>query len=467
MALTQKTIVGNIASTLQPDEKFGDSYVLRKLLGQGGMGQVWLADEVLTQNDDEQILRQVCIKIVPPEIQRSGDEMQRVKDIFQKTHILHHSNICPIHDLKFDSRHGFYLVMKYIDGQPFDKVRHNLLQRNGKITVDDAVKYLFPIAGALDYAHRNKIIHRDIKPDNILIDESDSPIIIDFGLAAQFHNSMTRVSQAVTSKSGTLIYKAPEQWRGELQDHQTDQYSLGVVAYEFLSGRVPFIADDVDLLGHHVRQIPVPKVSELPDNVNDVLVKVLAKERKNRYENCIEFVKALKESTQKKIKPYENNVEIKYNKVSNESINNAKTNDEKETNTSNKLKSITDAKRWNELLDAVTKNNLSNVQYLVHGLDINSRYNGMNMDGFTLLHIAVYYNADIDIVKYLVSKGIDVNTKDNKGCTPLHWAAGYNVNIEVLEYLVSQGADVNAKNYIGETPLHYAALNNNNVTFLI
>jgi formylglycine-generating enzyme required for sulfatase activity len=191
--------------------------------------------------------------------------------------------------------------MKYVNGQTLHKIRLNLLKQNdGKITLEDAIKFLFPIANALDYAHRNKVIHRDIKPDNILIDEFGVPFIIDFGLAAQIHTSLTSVSKTVTSKSGTLIYKAPEQWQGELQDAKTDQYAFGVVAYEFLSGRVPFIADNEMLLGFQVLQNPVPKIMELPDEVNAVLAKVLAKERKNRCENCIEFVKVLKAATQKK-----------------------------------------------------------------------------------------------------------------------------------------------------------------------
>jgi serine/threonine protein kinase len=257
------------------------------------MGQVWLADEIITQNNEEKFLRQVCIKIVPPEVQHSQEEMERIKNIFQQTHALHHTNICPVYALKVDQRHGFYIVMKYVNGQTLNKIRLNLLNQNNKITIDDAIKYLFPVAEALDYAHKNKIIHRDIKPDNILIDEFGIPFIIDFGLAAQIHTSLTNVSQAVTSKFGTLIYKAPEQWQGELQDAKTDQYSLAVVLYEFLSGRAPFIADNEMLLGYQVSQKIAPKIAELPDNVNLALAKALAKERKNRYENCVDLMQSI------------------------------------------------------------------------------------------------------------------------------------------------------------------------------
>ncbi|MDR2168786.1 MAG: WG repeat-containing protein [Planctomycetaceae bacterium] len=290
MPITQKTIVGNPASLIKPDERFDGDYVLRKLLGQGGMGQVWLADEMFTKNGQEQILRQVCIKIVPPEIQHSEEEMERIKKTFQQTYNLHHTNICPVYALRNDVNHGFYLVMKYVAGQTLNKKRLQLLKQNNKITIDDVKKYLFPVAAALDYAHKNKVIHRDIKPDNILIDENNTPFIIDFGLAAQIHTSLTRVSNAVTSKSGTLIYKAPEQWQGELQDARTDQYSLAVMVYEFLSGRVPFIADNEYLLGFQVLQNTPPKIAELPIHINKVLTKALEKERKKRYKNCCDFI---------------------------------------------------------------------------------------------------------------------------------------------------------------------------------
>ncbi|MDR2762287.1 MAG: SUMF1/EgtB/PvdO family nonheme iron enzyme [Planctomycetaceae bacterium] len=379
MPYTQKTIAGNIASTLNPNEKFGDCYVLRKLLGQGGMGQVWLADEMFVQNGEEQILRQVCIKIVPPEVQHSDEEMQRVKDIFQQTHILHHTNICPLYALKIDERHGFYLVMKYINGQTLNKIRLNLLKQNGKITIDDAVKFLFPIANALDYAHRNKVIHRDIKPDNILIDEFGVPFIIDFGLAAQIHTSMTKISQAVTSKSGTLIYKAPEQWQGELQDAQTDQYALGVVAYEFLSGRVPFIADNEMLLGFQVLQNPVPKIAEINNEVNEALVKVLAKERKKRYENCIEFVKALKESTQKKSRSKSREVEV---------VSDNNNDDDEDENKNYRLLSIRSNKKKNKGDNSDVDMNLSfgalfsgNANVVVNS-DGNETVSIINDDGF-------------------------------------------------------------------------------------
>jgi ankyrin repeat protein len=556
MALTQKTIVGNVASMLKPDERFGGGYILRKLLGQGGMGQVWLADETFTQNDKEQFLRQVCIKIVPPEVQHTEAEMQRVKDVFQQTHILHHTNICPVYGLKFDGQHGFYLVMKYIQGKTLNKIRLNLLKHNGKITIEDAVRILFPIANALDYAHQSRVIHRDIKPDNILIDRSGMPFIIDFGLSAQIHTSLTSVSRIVTSKSGTLIYKSPEQWQGELQDAKTDQYSFGVLAYEFLSGRVPFIADTVDLLGYQVLNIPVPKIVELSDEVNEIFAKVLAKERKERYNNCVEFIRELRASSKDTTKPphkinYKNNVD-ETNEESNEESKRNIPIEENKINPSNNPTSITNPTP-EALFDAVQKGDLQKVKELINaGIDVNTKNdlgdaplrvaqkNNVNIGILTYLgsqggkineyelvktppgysdtnrrHLtycpnkinlknvygcigclvmpiilflltvlfakptlaptpitavnlfAAVQNSNLQNVKELINGGIDVNTKEvDLGNTPLHHAATHNANVDILKYLLSQGAKVNAKDNAGSTPLHHAAKNNTNVDIL-
>jgi ankyrin repeat protein len=345
--------------------------------------------------------------------------------------------------------------MKYVNGQTLNKTRLNLLKQNGKITLEDAIKILFPIANALDYAHRNRVIHRDIKPDNILIDEFGVPFIIDFGLSAQIHTSMTSVSRIVTSKSGTLIYKSPEQWQGELQDAKTDQYSFGVLAYEFLSGRVPFIADTVDLLGYQVLRNPVPKVVELSDEVNEIFTKVLAREREERYENCIEFMKELKASPKETLKPLQ---EINYkNKV-------VETNEESKPNIQiqeNEISSLNKPTNIHnpppeDLFDAVRNDDLQKVKDLINaGVSVNTR----DKDGSTPLYYAASNN-NVDILQYLISQWAEVNVKNNHGSTPLHYAMSNNANIEIVNYLVSPGAKLNTGNIFNKIPHDRAIADN-------
>jgi hypothetical protein len=334
--------------------------------------------------------------------------------------------------------------MKYVNGQTLHKIRLNLLQQNDKITIDDVIKFLFPIAEALDYAHKNKVIHRDIKPDNILIDEFGVPFIIDFDLAAQIHTSMTRISQAVMSKSGTLIYKAPEQWQGELQDAKTDQYAFGVVVYEFLSGRVPFIADNETLLGFQVLQNPVPKIAELPENVNEVLAKVLAKERKNRYENCIEFIKELNTSAKITSKPHH-----------------------KKNLTMISIIFFGICLLLSPLMQSTSITDVTPAEPEIKEIQNETRATPVTDVTPASLFDAVE-KGEFQKVKYSINAGVNVNTRDKFGFTPLHYAAKYNAHVDILKYLVSQGAEVNAKSDNGFTPLDYAIAFNHqeNITYL-
>ena len=157
-----------------------------------------------------------------------------------------------------------------------------------------------PVAEALDSAHEQGVIHRDIKPTNILVqtDPNDKEAIVDvqlvdFGLAAEIRKSMPRASQLEVGNSGTRPYMAPEQWRGQQQDGATDQYALAVVAYELLTGHLPFDSDDTTILRECVLRETPQKIDGITNTVNDALQRGLAKERKNRFANCRELIKAL------------------------------------------------------------------------------------------------------------------------------------------------------------------------------
>jgi serine/threonine protein kinase len=262
-------------------------FQLKRRLRRGGMGEVWLAYDATGE-------RTVVIKVLPPELQRSPDEMARVKQTFNRVHNLQHQHICPVYLLGQDSRFGYFIVMKYLEGDTLSAYRKAYTQDHKSFPWKEVVRVLTPVAQALDYAHGRQIIHRDIKPQNIMLDADGQDVqLVDFGLAAEVRTSVMRVSQAPMETCGTYPYMAPEQWRGETQDARTDQYALAVVAFELLAGHLPFEAADPTVLRMCVLNDEIPKLSGQPASVNKVIARGMSKSRTDRFPNCMQFVKAL------------------------------------------------------------------------------------------------------------------------------------------------------------------------------
>lgn len=289
---------GRNLQRLSPGDKLSDSYVLRVRLGRGGMGEIWKAEEL----SNGKFLRHVVIKVVAPDIQNAELELKRIEEMFQKIHSLQHQHICPMYAMKEDPVYGYFIVMKFIDGVTLQGYHDNYLKEHGNFPLSELARLLAPIADALDYSHSKKILHRDVKPQNIMVshDPSDGVQLIDFGLVADLHTSMTRSTMTQISTSGTLPYMSPEQWSGEYQDAQTDQFSLAVVAYELLSGKLPFVASDVQVLGFQILNKTPPPIEWLPDYTNAALQRGLAKNRKERFDTCADFVHALEHAEPKK-----------------------------------------------------------------------------------------------------------------------------------------------------------------------
>jgi len=417
-------------AVLAADTVIAGQYVLVECLGQGGMGQAWLAEQIVERKHEHEVIPRFVLKVVPREVQNDSMAIDKVRAEYLKIINLNlkHPNICTLHPLAKDYSLGYVLVMEYIPGMNLRDYLYNTPEK--KLQPEEVVRLLMPIADAWDYAHKRNLIHRDIKPANIMVTPDGTPQIIDFGLAAQIRNSISKVSKAQMSTSGTPAYMAPEQWMGELQDARTDQYALSTVAYELLSGCLPFASDNDRVLGFQVTAKPVPLIKELPNEINAVLAKALAKKREDRFADCREFVRSLENALR------EIDVRSKNNYQS----------------------------PFKDIFEAAEKGTIEDVRYFVErkGVDVNAK----DERDRTPLHYAATGNLNVEVLQYLIYKGADVNTKDDGDWTPLHWAARGNSNVEVLQYLVSHGADVNAKDNQGDTPLHKAASNNFNIAVL-
>ena len=302
----------NNAVTMRPDvgASLGriDQYELIRELGGGGFGCVYLARDTVAGIE-------VAVKGLPPLVRLNKEELENVRKNFALVSRLHHPNIAAaLHLQKVEK--AFYddksdaeklrvfggdtlVVMQYAPGVTLSQWRKQF--PDGKVPLDKALEITRQIASALDYAHKEKILHRDIKPANVMIetgaDGSLTARVLDFGLAAEIRSSMSRVSQSITDTSGTRPYMAPEQWLGEKQGFETDQYSLAVLFYELITGEVPFASvfdtGDPVLMMNVVGNREFNPPSELSKPIRLALSKALAKKREDRFASCIEFVDAL------------------------------------------------------------------------------------------------------------------------------------------------------------------------------
>ncbi|MBS0201648.1 MAG: trypsin-like peptidase domain-containing protein [Planctomycetes bacterium] len=274
---------------LEPGMTLG-VFQLEQHLSRGGMGEVWLAHDATGE-------RNVVIKVLPPELQRNTDELARVKLTFNRIHNLQHQHICPVYLLGQDPRFGYFIVMKHLNGDTLARYREAYRKQHGTFPLAEVIRVLNPVAEALDYAHGRQIIHRDVKPQNIMLDADGKDVqLVDFGLAAEVRSSALRANPAQMDACGTFPYMAPEQWRGELQDARTDQYALAVIAFELLAGHLPFEAPDPTILRMCVLNEPVPQISGITAGASAVVARGMAKLRSDRFESCVAFITALANS---------------------------------------------------------------------------------------------------------------------------------------------------------------------------
>jgi serine/threonine protein kinase len=268
----------------------GDHYLIEAELGRGGMAAVYRARDL-------RLNRAVAIKVLPPELAFNPSVRSRFLREAQMAAQLTHPNIVPIYAV--DERDGLvFFVMAFVDGE---SVAHRIA-RDGPMAIDRVRDLLAQVADALDFAHKQGVIHRDIKPDNILIDRVTSrPMVTDFGIAraAAEESRLTVTGMAV----GTPAYMSPEQALGERDvDGRSDIYSLGVVGFQMLVGETPFKATNTPaMLMKHVSD-PPPSVrarrSDVPSPLSLTIDRALAKKPENRWQSGAELRDALLERTQ-------------------------------------------------------------------------------------------------------------------------------------------------------------------------
>jgi serine/threonine-protein kinase len=259
------------------DRVFDKRYVIKRKLGSGGMADVYLAE-------DQELGRRVALKLLDDRHASDEQFVERFRREAQSAAGLNHPNIVSIFD-RGRAEGTYYIAMEYLDGRTLKE----LLVRNGPTPVPIAIDYARQILSALAFAHRNGIVHRDIKPHNIVVGGDGRLKVTDFGIARSGTSQMTEVGSIV----GTAQYLSPEQARGAPVDPRSDLYSLGVVLYEMLTGKVPFTGDTpVEIAMKHLSQVPKPPSEwrpQVPHDLDAVVMRALAKDPEQRYGSAEEM----------------------------------------------------------------------------------------------------------------------------------------------------------------------------------
>ena len=257
-------------------------YEVSRQIGQGGMGLVF-------EGTDRSLGRRVAIKKMRDELRINPAERARFVIEAKTVAALHHPNIVDIYAIVEDGR-DVYLVFEFIDG----KTVHELVQTAGRLPAADALRITRASADALGYAHSRGVIHRDMKPSNVMVDAAGRVKVMDFGIARMAKDSLTRFS-ITNTVVGTPPYMAPEQEQGQVR-RESDVYALAVCAYEMLTGKLPFIGLGAGMLMNKINMsfvAPSRATAGLPESLDEVFVKAFQADPDNRYRTPAEFAGAL------------------------------------------------------------------------------------------------------------------------------------------------------------------------------
>ncbi|HEX4257971.1 MAG TPA: Stk1 family PASTA domain-containing Ser/Thr kinase, partial [Streptosporangiaceae bacterium] len=262
----------------------GDRYELDGVVGRGGMAEVYRAHDI-------RLDRTVAIKTLRVDLARDHTFQARFRREAQSAASLNHPSIVAVYDTGEDMTSGIpvpYIVMEYVDGRTV----RDLLQADHRLLPERALEIIDGVLGALDYSHESGIVHRDIKPGNVMVTRNGDIKVMDFGIARAMSDNqatMTQTAQVI----GTAQYLSPEQARGERVDARSDLYSTGCLMYELLTGRPPFTGDSpVAIAYQHVRENPVPPTvvdPDIPAWADAIVLKAMAKDPADRYQSAGEM----------------------------------------------------------------------------------------------------------------------------------------------------------------------------------
>ena len=261
----------------------GDRYEILDKVGSGGMAEVF-------KGKDHKLNRFVAVKVLKEEYRENESFVKKFKEEAQAAAGLAHPNIVNVYDVG-DENGIYYIVMELVEGITLK----NYIERKGQLTIKEATSIAIQVSAGLEVAHNNHIVHRDIKPQNIIISREGKVKVTDFGIAK------ATTSQTTTSAAmGSVHYASPEQARGGYVDHRSDIYSLGVVLYEMVTGRVPFDGDTaVAVAVKHLQEKMVPPKTycqELPYSLDQIIRKCMEKSADRRYQEIGELLADLKQS---------------------------------------------------------------------------------------------------------------------------------------------------------------------------
>ncbi|MBI5960174.1 MAG: serine/threonine protein kinase, partial [Chloroflexi bacterium] len=268
-------------------------YQLKELLGIGGMGAVYRAYQSSLQ-------REVAVKVMSPELVSQTDYIDRFYREARTAAALGHAHIVPVHDYGVQGEISYVVMHLLTGGTLMDRLTQQAELGLPMPSLAETADLLKQLASALDYAHSQGVIHRDIKPNNIMFDNQGNAYLVDFGIAKLMTASRVLTSSGVLI--GTPPFMSPEQWRAEEITPATDQYSMGVMIYALVTGHVPFEADTPHgLMYKHLNEVPTPPQTyrpDIPEPVSDVLNRAMAKVPSDRFPTVTAFSQAFDKAIQ-------------------------------------------------------------------------------------------------------------------------------------------------------------------------